>query len=81
MTERADQLHHYNGPAYSTALVEAFLAKHHITRVSQPHCSPDLAACDLKAFPEAKITVEREEICASDGHTLRKHSHWRLTAN
>jgi hypothetical protein len=33
MTERADQLHHDNAPAISTALVQAFLAKHHITQV------------------------------------------------
>jgi hypothetical protein len=36
MTERADQLHHDNAPAHSTALVQAFLAKHHITQVFQP---------------------------------------------
>jgi hypothetical protein len=31
MTEQADQLHHDNAPAHSTAVVQAFLAKHHIT--------------------------------------------------
>jgi hypothetical protein len=31
MTERADQLHHDNAPAHFTALVQAFLAKHHIS--------------------------------------------------
>jgi hypothetical protein len=33
VTELADQLHHDNTPAPSTALVQAFLAKHHITQV------------------------------------------------
>jgi len=36
MTKRADQLHHDNAPAHSTALVQAFLAKNHITQVCQP---------------------------------------------
>jgi len=40
MTERADQLHHYNAPAHSTALVQALLAKRHITQVCQPPYSP-----------------------------------------
>jgi len=34
MTEGADQLHH-NAPVHPTALVQAFLAKHHITQVCQ----------------------------------------------
>jgi hypothetical protein len=33
MTKRADQLHHGNVPAHSTASMQAFLAKHHITQV------------------------------------------------
>jgi hypothetical protein len=36
MTERADKLHHDNAPAHSTALVQAFLAKHYITNECQP---------------------------------------------
>jgi len=36
MTERADQLHHDNAHAHSTALVQAFLTKHYITQVCQP---------------------------------------------
>ena len=44
MTERADQLHHDNAPAHSTAGVQAFfVAKRHITQVCQPPYSPDLA--------------------------------------
>jgi len=32
MTEQADQLRHDNASAHSTALVQAFLAKHHISQ-------------------------------------------------
>jgi hypothetical protein len=36
MTEQEDQFHHDNAPAHSKALVQDFLAKHHITQVCQP---------------------------------------------
>jgi hypothetical protein len=36
LTERADHPHQDNAPVHSTALVQAFLAKHHITQVSHP---------------------------------------------
>ena len=61
MTERADQLHHDNAPAHSTALVQAFFfffAKHHITQVCQPRYSPDLAPCDLRLFPKLKSPLK-----------------------
>jgi len=58
MTERADQLHHDNAPAHSTALVQAFLAKHHITQVSQPPYSPHLAPCDFWFFPKLKLPLK-----------------------
>jgi transposase len=55
MTERADQLHHDNAPAHSTALVQAFMAKHrHITQVYQPPHSPDMAPFDFRLFPKLK---------------------------
>jgi hypothetical protein len=75
MTERADQLHHDNAPAHSTALVQHFLAKHYITQFCQPPYSPGLA------FPKAKIAVETEEICECDGHTVHKLIQRRLTAD
>jgi hypothetical protein len=56
VTKRADQLHHNIAPAHSTALVRAFLAKHHITQVCQHPYSTDLA------FRKAKIAVEREDL-------------------
>jgi hypothetical protein len=35
MTEQIDKLHHDNAPGHSTSLVQAVLAKHHITQVCQ----------------------------------------------
>jgi hypothetical protein len=55
MTERADQLHHGSAPAHSTALVQAFLAKHHITQVCQPPLQLRFGSLRLLAFPKAKI--------------------------
>jgi hypothetical protein len=55
MTERADQLHNDNAPAHSTALMQAFLAKHHITQVFQPPIQPRFGSLRLLAFPKAKI--------------------------
>jgi len=52
VTEQADQLHHDNAPAHSTALVQAFLAKHHGIQVCQHPYSPDLAPCDFRLFPK-----------------------------
>jgi len=58
MTEPADQLRHDNAPAYSTALVEAVLGKHHIAQVCQtPYC-PDLPPCDFWLFPKLKSPLK-----------------------
>jgi hypothetical protein len=54
MTEAADQHHHDNAPAHSTALVQDFLAKRHITQVCHSPYSPDLASCDFWFFPKLK---------------------------
>jgi len=79
MTERAHQLHHDIAPAHSTALVEAFLAKHHIG-LSAP-LQPRFGSLRLLAFPKAEVTIESEKICECDGHTVHKLSYWRLTAD
>jgi len=81
MTERADQLHHNNAPVHSTALIQAFLAKHYITQVCQPPLQPRFGSLRLLAFPRAKIAVEGGEICECDGHTAHKFSQRRLTAD
>jgi hypothetical protein len=85
MTERADQRHHDNATAYSTALVLAFFlgggggTSHH-PGLSAP-LKPRFGFLRLLAFPKAKIAVEREEICECDSHTLHILSEWRLTAD
>jgi histone-lysine N-methyltransferase SETMAR len=81
MTKQADQLHHNNAPAHSTALMQA-LTMHHITKVCQPlpPYSPDLAPCDFWLFPKAKITVEKD-ICECASHTVHKLSQCHLTAD
>jgi hypothetical protein len=64
MTERADQLHQFNSPAHSTALVQAFFfgkASHH-PGLSAP-LQPRFGSQRLLAFPKAKIAVERDESC------------------
>ena len=85
MTERADQLHHDNAPAHSTALVQAFFlgggAKRHITQVCQPPLQLRFGSLRLLDFPKAKIAVEREEICQCDGHTVHNLNERRLTAD
>jgi transposase len=58
MTERTDELHHDNAPAHSTALVQAVLAKRHITQVCQTRYSPDLAPCDFWLFPKLKSPLK-----------------------
>jgi transposase len=58
MIERADELHHDNAPAHSTALVQDFLAKHHIAQVCQPPYIPDLALCGLWLFPKLKSPLK-----------------------
>jgi NADPH-dependent 7-cyano-7-deazaguanine reductase QueF len=81
MTERADQLHHDNAPAHSATLVQASLTKHYITQVCQPALQPRFGSLRLLAYPKTKITVEREEICECDGHTVHKLSQRHLTAD
>jgi len=80
MTEQADQLHHNNAPAHSTALVQAFLAKHQITQVCQP-LQPRFGSLQLLAFPKAKIAFERKAICECNGHTVHKLHHRHLAAD
>jgi transposase len=58
MTKRVNQLHHDNAPAHSTALVQDFLEKHHITQVRQAPYSPDLAPCDFWRFPKLKSPLK-----------------------
>jgi hypothetical protein len=82
MTQRADQRICINAPAHCTALVQVFLAKHHSTQVCQPPpLQPRFGSLRLLAFLKVKISVEREEICECDGHTVHKLSQRLLTAD
>jgi hypothetical protein len=62
MTERADQLHHDNAPAHSTALVQVLFcfvfAKHHLAQVCQAPYSLDLAPSDFRLFSELKSPLK-----------------------
>ena len=50
------QLHHNNAP--SSAIMQVFLAKHHITQVCQSPYSPDLAPCDFWLFRKLKSPLK-----------------------
>jgi hypothetical protein len=50
-------------------------------RSVSPPLQPRFGSLRLLSFPKAKIAVEREEICNCDGHTVRKLSERRLTAD
>jgi hypothetical protein len=73
------QLHHYNAPAHSAALMQAFLAKLHITHVCQHLCSPGLAPCDFWLFPKLKSLLKQrrfvrvrvtQDTCSVNGLSL-----------
>jgi hypothetical protein len=58
MTERPDQRIWINAPAHSTAFVQVFWAKHHITLVWQHHYSPGLSPCNFWFFPKLKSPLK-----------------------
>jgi hypothetical protein len=82
MTERADQLHHDNAPAHSTAIMQTILFLQSITspRTVRP-LQHRFGSLRLLAFPKAKIAVERKEICKCDGHILHQFIQRRLTSD
>jgi hypothetical protein len=83
MTERADQLHHNNATAHSTALMQAFFfgkATHHPGLSAPLQQQPIFGSLRLLAFLTDKISVKRE-ICECDSHTVHKLSQRRLTAD
>jgi hypothetical protein len=82
MIKRADQLYHENAPASSTALVQACLAKQHVTQGYRPlPLHPRYGSMRLLAFPKVKIAVESDEICECGDHTVRKLIQRRLSAD
>jgi hypothetical protein len=76
MTERADQHHHDNASAHSTALVQSITSPRSVSTSTAQIWLPATLV-----FPKAKIAVKSEEICECDGHTVHKLSQRLLTAN
>ena len=54
------QLHHGNMPAHASRIVQSILAKHEITQVTQPPCSPDVAPCNFWLFPKLKSPLKEK---------------------
>ena len=81
MTKRADQLHHDNAPAHSTALVQLFFSQSLASPRSISPPTSQIWPLRILAFLKAKIAVEREEICECDVHTVHKVRQRRLTAD
>ena len=66
-------------PFYSSRAGFCGKASHH-PGLSAP-LQPIFGSLWLLAFPKAKITTEKEEICKCACHTVHKLSQWRLTAD
>jgi len=59
-----------------------FLAKHYITKVSQPPYSPDLSSCDFWLFPKQKSPLKGGDLWMRRSHSTQDHSmvsHCRMT--
>jgi hypothetical protein len=48
------RLHMDNAPIHRSKLVQAFLSKKKVTKISHPAYSPDLSPCDFYLFAELK---------------------------
>jgi len=70
----------YASPFYSSHASFFFGKASHHPGVSAP-LQPRFGCLRLLAFSEAKIALEREEMCECDSHTVHKHSQRRLTAD
>ena len=60
------QLHHDNAPAHAPHLMQSILVKHQITRVTQPHYSPDVVPCDFWLFPKLNSPLRGERFQTID---------------
>jgi len=81
LTERADQLHHDNSSAHSTALVQALFGKASHHPGLSATLRPIFGSLRLLTFPKAQIAFKREEIRECDRHTVHKLSQRCLTAD
>jgi len=64
---------------YSSRAISFGKASHH-PGLSAP-LQPSFGSLRLLAFPKTKFTLEEEEICEYDGHTVHKLSQRRRTAD
>jgi len=69
---RSANLHQCARPFYSSHTGFYWQTSHH-PGLSAP-LKPRFVSLRLLVFPEAKIAVEREEVCECDGHTVHKLS-------
>ena len=56
------QLHHNNSSVHASCPMENFFVKHQIAQVDSAPLQPRFGSLQLLAFPQTKITFEREEI-------------------
>ena len=56
------QLHHNNELAHASHLVQRFLAKHQITKVTQPPYRLDLVSCNFWLFPKLKSALKDKRL-------------------
>jgi hypothetical protein len=76
---RSVNLHQCACPFYSSHA--GFLGKILLHQGLSAPLQPRFGSLLLLVFPRAKITVESEEICDCEGHTVHKLSQQRLTAD
>ena len=80
MTERADQLHHYNDPVHSTAVVQglwqSITSPRSVSRFTARIWLPENSG-----FSQSQNRPLKEEICECKGHTIYKLNQLRLTAD
>ena len=60
------QLHHANALTHASCLAQGFLAKHQITQVTQPLCSPDLVSWNFWPFPKLKSPLKGKKFQTID---------------
>ena len=71
-------LHHDNGPAHLSNLVQQFLAKHKIVQLHQPPYNPDIAPCDFWMFPKLKMALKGKRF--GDIETIQSNATRELKA-
>ena len=71
-------LHHDNASAYSSNLVQQFLATHKIVQLRQPPYSHDIAPCDIQMFLKLKMALKGKRF--DDIETIQSNATRELKA-